>query len=172
MNPPYAIDERNLEKLFRVAHPRQLPSPRDLHRAISSISSEIGLLRLTSYTHKLSLAINRTNKTRSISIDCDLPVLDVERLIQAVCQNSEAYSGTPDQLLILMRELRVDFELFPTRLRVRGKDYLEVLHLTLTKTKTGIKECGPTLLATLDEKKTCNCKRLGGVVTYLSKSKS
>lgn len=166
----YVISERNLDKLLKVAHVREYPSVKNLHEALLSISSELGLLRFISRRFSLGLSITNTKKLKSISIDSNLPVLDFKRLITTVCHNTSEKQYNADELLFKTEQAREEFEKASQSQRIRGKDYIELMSITLRKLKLSKSEEGSTLLATMHEENTLKFPRMGNLATFLTQT--
>jgi hypothetical protein len=168
----HTISARNLDKLFRVAHMRDTPSPTDLHTAILIICSEIGLLRYVSRRDALDFPISHTNKSKCISLFSRLPVIDRQRFVSAICQNTANCVHTPKTVERLMQNAREVFEATPIEHRIRGKDYYAVLNLSLRKLQIGIRETEPPLRATLHETDTLNRPRMRELANFLTQEPS
>ncbi len=163
----YVISERNLDKLLRVSLSLSQPGAQDLHRALMRMASSIALLRFISKRDSLRLRITKTNKSRCILINTQLPELDLPRLIRTVCQNTPRLPCEESVVCAAVEASREDFESIYSK-KIRGKDYMELMGLFFRKLQVGVRDFDAVLLGTLHEAETMSQPTLKQITLYLS----
>lgn len=166
----HSINDNALDKLLRIGYGRNTRISKALHSKILEISADIGLLRYVSHKYKLNLSINDTKKNKCISIESGLPMMDFNKYVSNVINNTCPKGATSEQVLRWIAEERLRFKGIPVKNRIRGKDYHEVLLIYGKKSGFAWSDPASTIMATIETNEVLNTVHMKKIEAFIRSS--